>query len=375
VGAPASTAARIPLADLVAQYRTIQPEIDDAIRAVLEDGRFIHGPNTNAFESEMAAYVGVPHAVGVASGTDAIILALRALGIGAGDEVIVPSFTFVATASAVLHVGASPVLVDVEPDSYGVAIDRIERAITKNTRAIIAVHLFGQPVDMSRLLNLSAAHHLDVIEDNAQALGAMDGGHRTGSIGRVGCLSFFPSKNLGGYGDGGMVVTSDADVAARVRMLRTHGWRTKYEPEMLGYNSRLDEMQAAVLRVKLRHLDEWNAERARRARRYASLLSHAPVRVPGDRPGATHVHHLYVVGVPERAAVQKALGRVGVDTAVYYPVPLHRTTLFRNQAPGDFPVSDRLSEELLAIPLYPEMSDAQQDCVVAALDEAVHPPR
>ena len=361
----------IPLADLVAQYRAIQVDVDAAIRSVLESGHFILGPNTKAIECEIAAYLDVAHAVGVASGTDALILALRALGIGPGDEVIVPDYTFLATASAVLHVGASPVLVDVDPETYCLDLESVAAQITSRTRAVVPVHLFGQPVNMSGLMDLAEARGLTVVEDDAQALGAMYRGRRTGAIGHVGCLSFFPSKNLGGYGDGGMVVTNDAGIAERVRMLRTHGWREKYDPEVLGYNSRLDEMQAAVLRVKLRHLDAWNAERGRRARLYAQAFAGTSVRTPVQHPDSTHVHHLYVVRVAHRAAVERALKERGVATAVYYPRPLHATKLFRASVAGrTFPVSEALSEELLAIPLYPEMSDDQQDTVVAAMRAA-----
>jgi dTDP-4-amino-4,6-dideoxygalactose transaminase len=362
----------IPLVDLVAQYRSIRPEIDNAIQAVLEGGHFILGPNTKSLEQEMARYLGVDHGIGVASGSDALILALRALGIGPGDEVIVPSFTFLATASAVLHVGAVPVLVDVEPQTYCMDVDAVARAIGTQTRAIIAVHLFGQPVDMEPLMALAAAHGLTVIEDNAQALGAADRGRKTGSVGHVGCLSFFPSKNLGGYGDGGMIVTNDQSVANKARILRTHGWREKYHPEVLGYNSRLDEMQAAILRVKLQYLDKWNGERTRLARLYTRALSEAGVDTPTERPESSHVYHLYVIRVRQRAAVEQALRERGIGTAVYYPIPLHRTTLFKDHAAGHaFPVSDQLSAELLAIPLYPEMGEERQDTVVAAVRQAV----
>jgi dTDP-4-amino-4,6-dideoxygalactose transaminase len=285
--------------------------------------------------------------------------------------VIVPDYTFLATASAVLHVGASPVLVDVDPGTFDIDLEAVATQITARTRAVVPVHLFGQPVDMSGLMDLATAHGLAVIEDNAQALGATYRGRRTGAIGHVGCLSFFPSKNLGGYGDGGMVVTGDADLADRVRMLRTHGWREKYDPEVLGYNSRLDELQAAILRVKLRHLDAWNAGRGRRARLYAQAFAGTRVRTPIERADSTHVHHLYVVRVAHRAAMERALKEHGIATAVYYPRPLHRTRLFRAiAAERTFPISDALSEELLAIPLYPEMSDEQQDRVVAAVRAA-----
>jgi dTDP-4-amino-4,6-dideoxygalactose transaminase len=366
----------VPIADLVAQYRTIQPEIDRAIRAVLEGGHFILGPNVGALEREVAAYVGVQHGIGVASGTDALIVSLRAVGIGRGDEVLVPSYTFLATASAVLHTGATPVLVDVDPETYCLDLAKAADLITERTRAVIPVHLFGQPVDMTALMALAEAHRLTVIEDNAQALGARDRGRRTGGIGHVGCLSFFPSKNLGGYGDGGMVVTNDAAIAERVRVLRTHGWRRKYDPEILGFNSRLDEMQAAVLRVKLPHLDEWNNERRRRAGLYAEAFAGSDVRTPVERPDSTHVYHLYVVRTAQRDSLQRTLTDRQISNAVYYPLPLHRTALFRDMTSGRaFPVSDRLAEELLAIPLYPEMSDEQQAAVVAAARDAVLPLR
>jgi dTDP-4-amino-4,6-dideoxygalactose transaminase len=283
----------------------------------------------------------------------------------------VPSYTFLATASAVLHAGATPVLVDVDPDTYCIDLRAVASQITAKTRAIIPVHLFGQPVDMTSLMELAAAHDLKVIEDNAQAFGATDRARKTGSIGHIGCISFFPSKNLGAYGDGGMVLTSDPEIADRVRILRTHGWRKKYDPEVLGYNSRLDEMQAAILRVKLPYLDTWNAERRRRAGTYVSAFAGTDVRTPAERADSTHVYHLYVVRVPHRAPVVRMLSERGVGSAVYYPVPLHKTVLFRELASGRaYPVSDRLTDELLAIPLYPEMSDQQQSAVVAAVRDA-----
>lgn len=251
----------IPLMDMVAQYRSIQSEIDEAIRQVLEAGQFILGPNVAALEKEIAVYLGVKRGVGVASGTDALLLAMRALEIGDGDEVIVPSYTFFATAGAVLLAGATPVCVDVEPKNYTIDVQQIAERITPRTKAIIPVHLYGHPAEMTAVMELARTHGLKVIEDNAQAFGAEYRGRKTGSMGDVACLSFFPSKNLGGCGDGGMVVTNDDQLADRVRMLRAHGWRKKYFPEMLGYNSRLDELQAAILRVKLRHIDEWNQRR------------------------------------------------------------------------------------------------------------------
>ena len=370
----------IPLIDLVAQYRTIQPGIDKAIHQVLESGRFILGPNVAALEQEVAAYLGVEHGVGVASGTDALVLALRALGVGPGDEVIVPTYTFFATAEAVMLVGATPVLVDIEPDTYCLGVQQVAERITARTKAFIPVHLYGHPADMIPLLELAQAHGLRVIEDNAQAFGAEYGGRKTGSLGDAGCLSFFPSKNLGAYGDGGMMVTNDGEVAERVRMLRTHGWRRKYYPEMLGYNSRLDELQAAILRVKLRHLDGWNERRRNLARQYAERLSGLGVGLPHEAPQAKHAYHLYVVRVKDRDRVQQCLNEAGIASAVYYPQPLHLTEPCRplGYHEGDFPVAELASRETLAIPLYPEMPKEQLHSVVAALERAmatieVHP--
>jgi len=262
----------IPLLDLVAQYHTIKPEIDAAIQSVLESGKFILGPNEKAFEEEVAAYLGVKHAIGVASGTDALVIALRAAGIGQGEEVIVPAYSFFATAGAVLTVGAVPVFVDIDPKNYLIDSAAIEARITAKTKAILPVHLYGQPADMDQIMALASQYHLTVIEDNAQAFGAAYKGKKTAAIGHLGCLSFFPSKNLGAYGDAGMVTTNDDALAEQVRMLRVHGWKKKYFPEMLGYNSRLDELQAAILRVKLKHLDSWNTQRRELAHLYSKKL-------------------------------------------------------------------------------------------------------
>ena len=362
---------RIPLIDLVAQYRTIQPEIDEAIRQVLESGQFILGPNVAALENEVAAYLGVKHAVGVASGTDALVLAMRALGIGAGDEVIVPTYTFFATAEAVMLVGATPVFVDIKPDTYCLDVQQVAERITARTKAIIPVHMYGHPADMTPLLDLAQACGLKVIEDNAQAFGAEYNGRKTGGLGDVGCLSFFPSKNLGAYGDGGMVVTNDGEVAERVRMLRTHGWRRKYFPEAMGYNSRLDELQAAVLRVKLQHLDAWNERRRDLANQYTERLSDLGVGVPCEAPQAKHVYHLYVIQVKDRDRVRQCLKKAGIASAVYYPLPLHLTEPCRHLGfkEGEFPVAERASQETLAIPLYPEMPEEQQQEVVRVLWE------
>lgn len=362
----------IPLIDLVAQYQSIEPEINEAIQQVLKSGHFILGPNVAALEREVAEYIGVSHAVGVASGTDALILAMRALEIGPGDEVIVPTYTFFATAEAVMLVGATPVFVDMDPDTYCLAVRQVAERITRRTKAVIPVHLYGHAADMRPLLELAEDARLKVIEDNAQGFGAEYHGRKTGGLGDVGCLSFFPSKNLGGYGDGGMIVTNNAAVLERARMLRTHGWRKKYYPEMVGYNSRLDELQAAILRVKLRYIDDWNERRRQLARRYTDLLAETEVETPSEAPWAKHIYHLYMIRVKERDRVQKALKEHGVATALYYPQPLHLAEPCRELGyqSGDFPVAEQASTEALAIPLYPEMREEHVRHVVAAVEHA-----
>lgn len=351
----------IPLVDLTAQYHSIQSEIDGAVHQVLESGHFILGPNVAAFEQEVSAYLGIKHSVGVASGTDALVIALRAIGVGQGDEVIVPAYTFFATAGAVMLVGARPVFVDINPDTYCLNIQQVADRVTPKTKAILPVHLYGHPADMAPLLDIAHANDLKVIEDNAQAFGAEYQGRKTGSMGDLGCLSFFPTKNLGGYGDGGMIVTNDNELAMRLRMLRTHGWKKKYFPEILGYNSRLDEMQAAILRVKLRHVDAWNKQRHAIAQLYTAQLSAMDIITPHEAPYTRHVYHLYTLHFAERDRVQSALKNEGIASDVYYPCPPHLADPCRpfGYQPGDFPVSEQASREALSIPLYPEMSEEQ----------------
>jgi len=364
---------RIPLIDLVAQYRAIQREIDEAIRQVLESGQFILGANVAALEQEVAAYLNVKHAVGVGSGTDALVLALRALEIGPGDEVIVPAYTFFATAEAVMLVGGKPVFVDIEADTYCLDVQQVAERITARTKAVIPVHLYGHPADLRPLIDLAGSCGLKVIEDNAQAFGAEYGGRKTGGLGDVACLSFFPSKNLGAYGDGGMVVTNDADVAGRVRMLRTHGWRNKYYPEVMGYNSRLDELHAAILRVKLPHVDVWNGRRRELARQMSKRLSSLDVTVPCERPEVKHVYHLYTIRVKDRDRVQRYLKEEGIASAVYYPKPLHLTEACQplGYRKGSFPRAEHASRETLALPLYPEMNNAQVEEVIKVIGKVI----
>ena len=361
---------KVPLLDLVAQYRGIQPEIEAALKKVLESGRYILGEEVSSLEEEVAETLGVGYGIGVASGTDALILALRALEIGPGDEVILPAYTFFATAGAVLHAGATPVLVDIDPLTYCLEVEQVRAAVRAATKAIIPVHLYGHPAEMDTILAIAQEHGLDVIEDNAQAFGAAYRGRVTGSLGTAACLSFFPTKNLGGYGDGGMVVTSDGALAAVIRRLRTHGWVKKYFPEVLGYNSRLDALQAAILRVKLGHLEGWNERRRELAQAYNQRLAGTPgLAIPHEAEGCRHIYHLYVVRVRDRARVQKSLQEAGVASAVYYPQALHLTQACAGLGyqSGDFPVAEAASRETLAIPLYPEISQAQVERVLDTL--------
>ena len=357
----------IPLVDLTAQYHSIKGEIDAAIYATLESGQFILGPAVAKFEESVAAYLGVEHAIGLASGTDALVLALRALDIGAGDEVVIPAYTFFATAGTVMSVGATPVFVDIDPISYQIDVAQIQNRISSKTKAIIPVHLYGHPVDMDPILELARAHGLKVIEDNAQAFGSTYRGRKTGSIGDIGCLSFFPTKNLGAYGDGGMVVTNDAALAERMRMLRTHGWKRKYYSEEVGYNSRLDAMQAAILQAKLPHVDGWNAKRREIARRYGDQLAGSGVTIPTECEWARHVFHLYVIRSRKRDELQAFLKQFGIASEVYYPVPPHLSAACHSLGykEGHFPHAEQASRESLALPLYPELTRAQQDEVIA----------
>jgi dTDP-4-amino-4,6-dideoxygalactose transaminase len=361
----------VPLIDLVAQYRSIQPEVDAAISEVLTSGQFILGAEVKTFEDEMSSYLGVKFAVGVASGTDALIISLRAMGIGTNDEVILPAYTFFATVGAVLHLGATPVFVDIDPNTYCLRNDQVREKITQATKAIIPVHLFGHPADMTPLVELSQDYGVKIIEDNAQALGAEYQAKKTGCLGDVACLSFFPSKNLGAYGDGGMVVTNDPLIAEKARVLRTHGWKDKYFPEILGYNSRLDALQAAILRVKLRHIDNWNANRQEIASYYNRELKDLPdFKVPFEAPEVKHIYHLYIIQSSQRDLIQGELKKAGVSTGIYYPQSLHLTQPCRNYGykVGDFPISEKASRETLAIPIFPEMTPEQIEIVVGTLN-------
>ena len=364
----------IPMLDLGLQYSSIRTEIKAAIDQVLDSQHFILGPQVKALEEEVARYCGRRFGVGVASGTDALTLALKAYGIGPGDEVIVPSFSFIATADSVSLLGATPVFVDIEPETFCIATGQLAQKITSRTRAIIPVHLYGQAADMDEILAIAREHNLAVIEDNAQAIGATYKGRKTGSLGDVGCLSFFPSKNLGACGDAGMVVTDSEETARRLRSLRAHGSLKKYFSEEQGWNSRLDEIQAAILRVKLRYLDQWNEGRRSRAARYDTLLrSVRGVERPKTRAYGEHVFHQYTVRVPNRDAVQKQLTARGVPSMVYYPVPMHLQPIFGplGYKRGDLPECERAAEEVLSLPIYAELTDDQIEHVVNALGDAL----
>lgn len=360
----------IPMVDLKGQYLALKDEIDSAIAEVLDSTRFILGPNVQAFESEAAEYLGVSHAVSCASGTDALHLALVAAGIGPGDEVITTPFTFIATAEAITYVGAEPVFVDIEPDTFNIDPRLVEAAITPRTRAILPVHLFGQPADMDTIMQIAEQHKLMVIEDVAQAFGATLGGTMTGGIGLAGCHSFFPSKNLGCYGDGGLVTTNSGDVADKLRMLRNHGSSVRYHHDVIGYNSRLDELQAAILRVKLRHIDEFNTGRRRAAHAYSERLS-GTVTPPHEDGKGNHVYHQYTILSDARDAIMERLVGEQISCAIYYPIPLHRQKVYEQRySDVSLPVSEDVARRCLSLPVYPELDDSSIETIVASIRAA-----
>ena len=364
-----STQTRIPVLDLAPQLDALWPEMNHAIQKVLRSGHYIMGPEVKAFEEETARYLGVKHTVACNSGTDALFLAMRALGIGPGDEVITTPFTFFATAEAISHVGATPVFVDVDHQTMNLDPMLIEKAITSRTRAILPVHLFGRPCEMDTILDVARRHGLKVVEDCAQSFGARHRGKQTGTLGHVGAFSFFPSKNLGAYGDGGLLATNDDDLAASARMLRVHGSRQKYHNEAVGYNSRLDEIQAAILRVKLPHLEAWNRGRRRVAQNYRRLLEgHGGVSTPEVVDG--HVFHQYTIQLRSgaRDQVQARLEQEGISTMVYYPVPCHRLKLYQaSHARVSCPNAEHLGSTVLSLPIWPEMDEETQVTVAHAV--------
>jgi dTDP-4-amino-4,6-dideoxygalactose transaminase len=360
----------VPQLDLAAQYGAIGGEIRTAVERVMASQQFVLGQEGAAFEQEIARLCGVAHGIGVASGTDALILALRACGVQAGDEVVLPAFTFVATGSAVSALGAKPVFADIRPQSYNVDPAEFERRVTPRTRAIVAVHLYGLPADMDPILAFAKSRKLPVIEDNAQAIGASYKRVRTGSLGDAACFSFYPTKNLGAYGDAGLVTTNSVELAAHIRTLRNHGQTGKYLSAEPGWNSRLDEIQAAILRVKLRHLSDWQRARQANAAEYTRLLNQVPgVMPPIVLEGFEHVFHQYTIRIERRDALQQFLSERKIGSTVYYPHPLHLQPLYASlgHKAGDFPHAERAAQEVLSLPMYPELRKEQIARVVEAI--------
>jgi len=359
------------LVDLKAQYSSLKWEIDEAIQKVIAGGQFILGPEVKAFEEEMASYLGARYAVGVASGTDALQLALLAGGIKPGDEVITTPFTFIATAESIAKCGATPVFVDINPKTYNIDTAHIEPKITEKTRAILPVHLYGQPADMAPIMELARRHHLKVIEDCAQALGSEYKGEKVGSLGDAGCFSFFPSKVLGAYGDGGIVITNNGEIAEKVDMLRKHGSRVSYYYLMSGFNSRLDSLQAAILRVKLRHLDQWIEQRRQKAALYSELLGNIEgIKIPYEAEYAYHIFNYYTIRLRNgRNELQAFLTDQGISNTIYYPLSLHLQEVYRplGYQPGDFPESESAQEEVISLPMYSELSEEQIGVITKAI--------
>jgi dTDP-4-amino-4,6-dideoxygalactose transaminase len=359
----------IPFVDLKAQYESIKDEVDAAIQGVLQSCQFTLGSEVAAFETEFAAYCGAKHGIGVNTGTSALHLALLAAKIGPGDEVITVPFTFVATVSAICYTGATPVFVDIDPRTFNIDASAIEAAITERTKAIVPVHLYGQPADMDPILAIARRHGLKVIEDACQAHGAEYHGRRAGSLGDLGCFSFYPGKNLGAYGEGGMVVTDNPDYARTIRMLRDWGAERKYHHVLKGYNFRMEGIQGAVLRVKLRHLEAWTEARRTAAARYDRLLAGSGVATPEAMPAARHVYHIYAIRAPRRQVWQEVLQAQGIQTGIHYPTPVHLLPAFADLGyeAGRFPHAERAADEVFSLPMYPELTAAQSETVARAV--------
>ena len=362
----------IPYLDLKAQYRSIKDEIDTAVLRVLDSTQYILGEEVAAFEREFAGYCQASEAIGVNSGTSALHLALLAAGVGPGDEVITVPFTFVATVSAIGYTGATPVFVDIEPDYFTMDASKLEEAITPKTKAIMPVHLYGQPADMDPIMEIARRRGLTVIEDAAQAHGSEYHGRRCGSIAEIAAFSFYPGKNLGAYGEGGAVTTTRADFAATCRTLRDWGQEKRYEHRLKGFNYRMDGIQGAILRVKLRHLEAWTEQRRQVAAWYAAAFDQESVRLPEARPGCRHVYHVYVVRTHDRDRLRDVLGRQGIQTGTHYPIPVHLQPAHADLGyhAGDFPVAEQAAHEVLSLPIFPEMTQDQVQTVAVAVSEA-----
>lgn len=362
---------KVPLLDLKAQYAPLREEMLVTVERVFDSQYFVLGPEVQALEEEIAAYSQTKHAIGCASGSDALLLALMALGVKEGDEVITTPYSFFATVSSITRLGAKAVFVDIDPKTYNMDVSQIENAITENTKAIMPVHLYGQCADMDALIEISERRRIPLVEDAAQAIGSEDNGQRAGNMSAIGCFSFYPSKNLGGAGDGGMMTTNDDELAYMLRILRVHGGERRYYHRVVGLNSRLDALQAAVLRVKLPHLDGWSDARVRNAKRYNDLFNEAEltefVTLPFERESVRHIYNQYVIRTPERRdELKEFLAENGVGTDIYYPVPLHLQECFQflGYKENDLPESERAAKETLALPIYPELTDEQQQYVV-----------
>ena len=360
---------QVPLLDLKAQYATIKDEIKAVINEVLESQYFILGPKVEQFEKQIAKYCNTEHAVGVASGSDALLISLIAIDVGYGDEVITTPYTFFATAGSISRLGAKPVFVDIDPNTYNINSELIEDKITDKTKAIIPVHLYGQCAEMDPILEIAEKHNLYVIEDAAQAIGAKYKERKAGSMGDLGCLSFFPSKNLGGYGDGGMVVTNNVELAEKIRVIRVHGAEPKYHHSIIGLNSRLDAIQAVVLSVKLKYLNRWSEARRENAKVYNALFAGTDVVTPYVEDHNYHIYNQYVIRVKNRDSVQNYLKEQNIGTAIYYPIPLHLQGCYAGLGyiEGDCPESEKAAKETLALPIYPELTEEQQKFVVEAI--------
>jgi dTDP-4-amino-4,6-dideoxygalactose transaminase len=362
----------IPMVDLRRQYHALKSEIDAAIGGVLEQTQFILGPNVSKLEEEIAAYHGLPYTVGVANGTDALLLALRACGIGAGDEVITTPFTFIATAEVIAILKATPVFVDICSDTFNIDCNQIADKITSKTKAIIPVHLFGHPADMTPIMEIARKHSLKVIEDCAQAFGAKYNDKKVGTIGDVGCFSFFPSKNLAGYGDGGMVITKSEEIARQVKMLRNHGSSKRYYHHEVGYNSRLDEIQAAIIRVKLKKIDQFNASRRKNAAAYCAVINNKDIILPTVASGCEHVYHQFTIRAKNRDVLADALQKKNIASAVYYPVPLHQQEVFLklDNVSVKMPMSENCAQEVLSLPMFPELNQEEIRLIADVINHA-----
>ncbi len=364
---------KVPMVDLVAQYQAVKKEINKAMSGVVESGWFIMGPEVKAFEEETAKYLETRYAISCASGTDALLMTLMAIDLKPGEEVITTPFTFAATAEVIALLGARSVFVDIDPKTYNIDPAKIEKAVTRKTRAIIPVHLFGQPADMDPIMAVAKKHRLPVIEDACQAIGARYKGKRVCGIGVMSCLSFFPAKNLGAYGDGGMVLTNDETLDKKLRMIRDHGSDRRYHHAILGLNSRLDALQAAILRVKLRYLDSWNEARRDRAALYSELLKDALVTTPYIEDFNEVIFHQYSIRVKNRDSLQKHLADAGIASAIHYPIPLHLQQAFRDpkQREGKFPISEEVSREIISLPMYPELKEEAIEAICEKIVEFV----